>query len=209
MRLSNAVHASAPWRIHEVVPDFRLEDVWALPVHGGAEDFQALVRIMTSGDDLIGSASLPARILWQLRDRLGHWFDLGRTSPPVRSGSAETAGQLPIPGTNETSLAERLLDDLRKTVTDVQFQSMPFKPLYGTDTEFAAEISNRAVHAVMHLGWTGQDNSRYQGQMAIYVKPRGLLGKGYMAFIKPFRYWIVYPALLQQIEQAWSKQEGK
>ena len=30
--------------------------------------------------------------------------------------------------------------------------------------------------------------------MAVYVRPRGLLGKGYMALIKPFRYLIVYPA---------------
>jgi hypothetical protein len=45
---------------------------------------------------------------------------------------------------------------------------------------------------------------RYQGQMAVYVKPRGPLGKGYMALIKPFRYWIVYPALMRQIERAWN-----
>lgn len=45
---------------------------------------------------------------------------------------------------------------------------------------------------------------RYQGQMAVYVKPRGPFGKGYMALIKPFRYWIVYPALMRQIERAWN-----
>jgi hypothetical protein len=39
--------------------------------------------------------------------------------------------------------------------------------------------------------------------MAIYVKPRGRLGKQYMAFIAPFRHWVVYPALLRQIERAW------
>jgi len=40
MRLANAAHESHPWRIREIVPDFTLEDVWALPVHGEAEDFQ-------------------------------------------------------------------------------------------------------------------------------------------------------------------------
>ena len=40
--------------------------------------------------------------------------------------------------------------------------------------------------------------------MAVYVKPRGRLGNGYMALIAPFRHWIVYPALMRQIEQAWS-----
>ncbi len=40
--------------------------------------------------------------------------------------------------------------------------------------------------------------------MAVYVKPRGLFGKGYMALIKPFRYLIVYPALTRQTERMWN-----
>ena len=35
------------------------------------------------------------------------------------------------------------------------------------------------------------------------VEDVGLLGKGYMALIAPFRHWVVYPALLRQIERAW------
>ena len=57
---------------------------------------------------------------------------------------------------------------------------------------------------MIHLAWVDQGEGRYQGQMAIYVKPRGLFGKGYMAVIKPFRHWVVYPALLRQIKRAWS-----
>jgi Protein of unknown function (DUF2867) len=72
MRLPNAAHESRPWRIREIAPDFTVEDVWALPVHGGAEDFQTLLEIMTSGlDDPANWDSLPARVLWRLRDRLG------------------------------------------------------------------------------------------------------------------------------------------
>jgi hypothetical protein len=40
--------------------------------------------------------------------------------------------------------------------------------------------------------------------MAVYVKPRGTFGRAYMALIKPFRYLIVYPALMRQFERAWS-----
>ena len=29
----------------------------------------------------------------------------------------------------------------------------------------------------MHLGWVDQGEGRYQGQMAVYVKPRGRLGE--------------------------------
>jgi hypothetical protein len=203
MRLPNAAHESGPWRIREIAPDFILEDVWALPVHGQAEDFQALLDLMASSDPA-SSNSLPTRILWRIRDRLGSLFDLGRISTPAGSGSDDAAGQLTIPGTSETSLAGRLPDDLRNTAADVDFGSLPFVPLYRTDVEFAAELSNRTVHAVMHLAWVAQGEDRYQGQMAVYVKPRGAFGKGYMALIKPFRHWIVYPALMRQTERTWN-----
>jgi hypothetical protein len=39
MKLPNTAQTSRPWRIHEIVPDFRLEDVWALPTPGGPDDF--------------------------------------------------------------------------------------------------------------------------------------------------------------------------
>jgi hypothetical protein len=203
MRLSNGEHESRPWRIREIVPDFNLEDVWALPVHGGAEDFQTLLE-MTVSFDPANAESLPTRVLWRVRDRLGRWFGLGRISTPIDSGSDDVAGKLPIPGTNETSLADRLPDDLRNTAADVDYDSLPFEPLYRTDVEFAAELSNQTVHGVMHLTWVDQGEGRYQGQMAVYVKPRGRFGKGYMALIKPFRYWVVYPALVRQIERAWN-----
>jgi hypothetical protein len=202
MRLPNAAHESRPWRIREIAPDFTVEDVWALPVHGGAEDFQTLLELMASSDPA-NADSVPARALWRLRDRLGGWLDLGRISAPIDSGGDGVAGKLPIPGTSETSLAERLPDDLRDTAADLDFGSLPFAPLYRTDVEFAAEVSNRTVHGVMHLAWVDRGEGRYQGQMAVYVKPRGPLGKGYMALIKPFRYWVVYPALMRQIERTW------
>ena len=194
MRLPNEAHESRPWRIREIVPDFTLEDVWALPVHGGAEDFQTLLEVMTSGDPA-NAESLATRVLWRVRDRLGSWFGLGRISASVE--------KLPIPGTSEISLTDRLPDDLRNTVADMDFDALPFAPLYRTDVEFAAEISNRTVHGVMHLAWFDQGEGQYQGEMAVYVKPRGSLGKGYMALIKPFRHWIVYPALMRQMERAW------
>lgn len=194
MRLPNAVHESRPWRIREIAPDFTLEDVWALPVHGGAGDFPALVEVMMSRD-LAREASPVTRLLFEVRWLLGRWFGW--------DGGAER----PIPGRDEASLAERLPDDLRGTAAGLRLGSR-FTPLYRTDTEFAAEISNQTVHAVMHLAWVDRGHGRYQGQMAVYVKPRGRLGEQYMAFIAPFRHWVVYPALLRQIERAWRARPG-
>lgn len=202
MRLANAAHEAHHWRIREIAPDFTVEDVWALPVHGDAEDFQTLLEVMRSLDPA-NTGSLPTRVLWRVRDRLGIWFGLGRISAPIDSGPDDAAGTLPIPRTNQVSLADRMPDDLRNTAEpDPRWK--PFTPLYRTESEFAAELSNRTVHAVLHLAWVEQGEDRYQGQLAVYVKPRGPLGKAYMASIKPFRYWVVYPELMHQIEQGWT-----
>jgi hypothetical protein len=191
MRLPNAAHETRPWRIREIAPDFRVEDVWALPVYGGAGDFPALLGVMaTLHPAHEGSPAI--RVLFGVRRRLGSWF-----------GWDDAVGQLPIPGQEEVSLTSRLPEDLRGTTVGLDFGSGPFAPVYRTDTEFAAELSNQTVHGVMHLAWVDRGEGRYQGQMAVYVKPRGRLGTRYMTLIAPFRHWVVYPALMRQIERAW------
>jgi hypothetical protein len=200
VRIPNAVHEAHPWRIRQIAPDFTDEDVWALPAHGDAGDFPTLLEVMASLD-FPSSASLPTRVLWRTRDLLGRWFEIGRISVPS-AGAEEAARRLPIPGTDETSLTYRLPDDLRDSGSP-DLGSTPFVPLYRTDDEYAAELSNRTVHAVLHLAWADQGNGHHQGQMAVYVTPRGALGKAYMAVIKPFRYLVVYPALMRHIERAW------
>lgn len=199
MKLPNAEHECRPWRIHDIVSDFTLEDVWALPMQGGPEDFQALLDLAGSFDPS-QAESRPTRFLWDLRDRLGSWFDLGEISTPV---DGQETGELPIPGATETSLRDRLPPDLRGSASGLTFGSLPFVPLYRTDREAAAEVSNKTVHGVAHLAWVDQGEGRYEGRMAVYVKPRGAFGRAYMALIKPFRYWVVYPALMRQMERAW------
>jgi hypothetical protein len=198
MKILQAEHECRPMRIHDLVPDFTLEDVWALPVRGGPEGFGELLELSGSFNPS-QLESRAARFLWAFRDRLGAWFDLGEISAPA--GSKKVA--LPIPGTAETSLRDRLPRELRDTTTGFSFDPLPFVPLYRTDREAAAEISNKTVHGVAHLAWVEGEGGEYEGRMAVYVKPRGTFGRAYMAAIKPFRYWIVYPALMRQIERVW------
>ena len=124
-----------------------------------------------------------------------------------RHRRAENA--LAIPGTRETTLLERVPDDLRGTAAVTIGPDKPFRALYRTDHEYAAELSNRTVHGVLHLGWVEQDDGRYRGQMAVLVKPRGRFGQAYMAFIKPFRYALVYPALLGIVDRAWQRRTSR
>ncbi|WP_323740573.1 DUF2867 domain-containing protein [Mumia zhuanghuii] len=199
MRISRAEHLNRAWRIHELLSDFTLEDVWAQPeISGPAADFERVVRLATASNPA-KSPHGPTRFLWQVRDLLGRWFDLGGISAPH-----EPAG-LAIPGTAERTLAGRLPWDLIGTADGVRFEHLPFVPLYLTADEFAAEISNKTVHGVMHLGWVPRAGGSFHAQMAVYVKPRGLLGDAYMAFIRPFRYLIVYPALERQSAKTWRR----
>jgi hypothetical protein len=206
-RLPNSAHEARPWRIREIVPDFRLEDVWALPARGDADDFPVLLALASSLDPA-HSDSRATRFLWELRDRLGKWFGLGRTSVEAARGAGSSASGLSIPGTEERSLAARLPQDLRGTTVEGEFGAL-FTPLYRTKDEAAAEISNRTVHGVVHFGWVERAEGRYQGEMAVYVKPRGAFGQGYMALIKPFRHLVVYPALMRQFERAWDAERQR
>lgn len=199
MRLPNEAHTSCRWRIHEIAADFTVEDVWALPAYGEAHGFPTLLEVLTSIDFPV-SAPLPVRVLWNLRDLLGRWFGLGRISQPVD----ERSEALPIPGTSETTLGGRVPHDLGGTAVPALTRMEPFRPLYLTNDEFAAEVSNRTVHAVLHLAWVEQGDGCYRGQLAVLVKPRGRFGEAYMTFIRPFRHALVYPALMRAIEQAWN-----
>jgi hypothetical protein len=188
IRLPNTAHTSQPWRIHVLTRDFRLEDVWALPTPGGRDDFPLLVEAIAGGDTSRDSSGA-ARALWAIRWKVGEL--LGWDDPEAGLGSR-------VP-----TLRDRLPADLRDGPPGPEFDTLPFIPLYLLDDEFAAEVANRTVHGIMHLAWVPDGAGGYRGQMAVYVKPNGLLGNAYMAAIRPFRHLIVYPPMLRQLEREW------
>jgi hypothetical protein len=190
VRLPNTAHTSRPWRIHELTRDFRLEDVWALPTPGGPDDFPRLVQAISSGDPS-HSSSRVARTLFAIRWKVGAL--LGWDRPDTGLGSR-------VP-----RLRDRLPVDLRDAPTGPDFPSLPFTSLYLIEDEWAAEIANRTMHGVLHIGWVPDEKGGYRGQMAVYAKPNGRLGAVYMAAIRPFRHLIVYPAMMRQIARQWRK----
>ena len=188
MRLPNSAHMDQPWRIHDLTRDFVLEDVWALPTPGGADDFGRLVQLAVTLDPTDSSSSA-VRTLFRIRLKLGAMLGLDRPGDGL--------------GRRVSTLRDRLPADLRAGPTGPYFDSLPFNPLYMTDTEFAAEIANRTVHGVVHLGWVADGNGCYRGQMAIYVKRNGWLGAAYMAAIDPFRHTLIYPRAMREIALIW------
>jgi hypothetical protein len=194
MRLPSSAHTSRPWRIHELTQDFRLEDVWALPTPGGPDDFPRLVEGLASADPS-QSPSLLVRALFAIRWKMGEL--LGWDGPDEGLGS------------RVSTLRDRLPADLREVPSGPAFEALPFTSLYLLEDEWAGEAANETMHGVMHVGWVKEPAGGYRGQMAILVKPNGLLGRAYMAAIKPFRHLIVYPPLMGQIEREWRARAGE
>jgi hypothetical protein len=196
VRIANSDHEARPWLIRDIAPDFRLLDVWALPVEGARDEFGDFLELMAALDP--ADAGTLSRALFWVRLRLGDLF-----------GWDDTTKQQPIPGSRETSLSERLPAELRGSaatpVLSGETQRVAgFEPLYRTEDEWAAEVSNETVHGVLHLTWVAQDDGRYAGRLAIYVKTRGLLGAAYLRLIDPFRQLVVYPAVIRQVQRAWA-----
>ncbi|UGS34482.1 DUF2867 domain-containing protein [Capillimicrobium parvum] len=188
MRLPDTAHTSRPWRIHEIAPDFPLEDVWALPTPGGPDDFPELVRVLAGFEPGRGASGI-VRALFAVRAKVGGALGLDRPQSGL--------------GARVPALRDRLPVDLRDAPAGPARDGSPFVPLLLTGDEWALEIANKTVHGVLHVGWVPDVHGGHRGQMAILVKPNGRLGALYMAAITPFRHLIVYPVMMREIGQAW------
>lgn len=192
MRIDPKEHLKHNWRVHELMTDFDVEDVWRLPVILHAEHSLSLVQDQfAKAINKIESSGL-AGLLFKLRFFLGRLFKWDEKSPQtkvtpnsVRERYAEleklSYDQLPDPGNGD------------------------FIPVYNLAQESLAEIENATVHATIHLGRVPLDESTFTIQMTIYVKPKGIFGKAYMLLIKPFRWLIVYPTLMRVIRKQWEE----
>jgi hypothetical protein len=185
MKLPDNAHFSRQWRIHGFTRDFRFEGVWALPTPGMADDFPRLVQTLASFDEARQPGSLVGK-LFAMREALGRVFGWDKT----------------VDDPSRPSLRHRLPLDLRDFPSTVT-PPMGLTPLYQIDDEWAAELINRTVHGVIHLGWAQDGAGNYRGQMTMLVKPNGLLGRAYLAAITPFRYLIIYPRLLRWMDRKW------
>jgi hypothetical protein len=186
IRLPTSAHTSRPWRIHALATGFRLEDVWALPTPGGPDDLPRVIDLLAAGA-VARSSSHAARALWALRWQIGRLLGWDRAEAGL--------------GARVPTLRDRLPADLRDAPHGPEVA--PFAPLYLTRDEWAAEIANRTVHGIVHIGWVTGGDGTHRGEMAVYVRPNGVLGSAYMAAITPFRHFVVYPAMVRDLGRAW------
>lgn len=181
-------HTDRPWLIHTIAPEFELEDVWALSTSGGPDD---LPRLVTCFFEAARHAPPGVELLMKARLALGRVLGWD-----TREGGL---------GHRVASLRERLPEEARDSAADFGLRLDPFQAVYALRDEWAAEIANGTVHAVLHLGWVPDGRGAHRGQLAVLVKPNGALGKAYMIGIRPFRHLLVYPALLRSVERSWTE----
>jgi len=193
MKISNSEHLNHPWRVHSLLPDMKVEDVWLLPVK--LDDKQTIGEVQAVFAQAIKETSNRgvAGLLFKFRFFLGKVFGwdekVNSTSTlPVGSIRARYAGQ--------------------ESLGPADFSSKGFDsfiPVYSLEMESLAEIENKTVLAALHLGKVALGQHQFGIQMTVYVKPKGLFGETYMQLIKPFRLYIVYPFLLKLIGKQWEK----
>jgi hypothetical protein len=202
MMINKEIYLARSWKVNKIADDFTLWDVWEIPIianNSKTENFQSFYGVVLETFNKIQTSTSLTSFLFALRFWLNKIFPLDNN-----------VNTLPIPGCRETSVKSRLnAQELEQSKVGKTFKdnntNLEFRAVYLYDDESLHEISNDTVHALMHVGWIKKNENHYTATLAIYVIPRGLLGKAYLKFIEPFRHIIVYPAMMKAIKAQWNE----
>ena len=192
-RISESAHKALPWLVHDLLSDVPLEDVWRFPLElGPDDDLETFRREMGAAVEGMGRRS-PVAILFAARMAIGRVFGWDRRSSETRPR------QLRARYAAATGIDPDLYD------SDAAAE---FSLVYRLPDEHLTEIENRTVLAALHLGRVPTADGRSAVNLAVYSQPKGLLGTLYMLAIKPFRHWIVYPAIIKATTARWEARQG-
>jgi len=191
MRIDPSEFRARPLRVHALLHDVPLEDVWAirLPGGGAGRTVQDLRAAMVAG-----RAAAPAGVqgLFRLRGRIGALFGWDQQRPAWNAESfadrltpADRAASLATPGTPDG----------------------PFNLLYRFDDEQLSELRNATVHAFASLSIRPTPGG-YLAYLGVFVQPVHRFTRLYMTAIAPFRRLVVYPAIIRQMQSAWVERYG-
>lgn len=206
MRRPNTDHTAQPWLVHALASDFELLDVWRYPVRIAPDvPFGEFLSFLARTQSEFARGRGPAALLFRLRSAIGRilGWDEDRAEPAAAATRAYDAASV------RHRLASGESFDAARLKGRTPGSALGFDPVYATEDEALTEIQNDTVHALMHLGRVRLEASErtapgvWSPQMAVYVKPRGGLGRAYMTLIGPFRHLIVYPAMMRAVERAW------
>ena len=193
IKINNHEHLKQDFKVHALLSDFELEDVWRVPIVLTSDHTLHLFTAQFDGSMAKIINNGVAGFLFKLRFLLGKIFNL--------DDSNQLVDEL-IPGSIRHRYAQKEglgLGDLPA----LNKGGLDFVPVYRLENEHLSEIENKTVHGALHFSRVAIGESIWGIHMAVYVKPKGLLGKFYMLLIKPFRLWLVYPTLMKKVKDDW------
>ncbi|HEY0383280.1 MAG TPA: DUF2867 domain-containing protein [Candidatus Elarobacter sp.] len=189
-QISSTEFRALPLRVHTFLADVPLHDVWAVDLPRLGEHMTlAEYHRRAEHDRLTGRLPPPVRALFRLRFFLGRIFRL--ESAPRRAGPAPFASRL----TDE---------DRARSSVGAGTPDGPFRVVYRFENEQLLEVHNRTVDAAA-LSALAETATGYRFYFAVYVAKAGWITPIYMALIDPFRKWIVYPAVLENVRTTWMR----
>jgi hypothetical protein len=193
LRVDPAEFRSADLRVHELLADVPLHDVWAIHLPGGGHG-RSLEDVRAATRGAISRRPNPAvMVLMGLRLGLGQVFGWDDESD-VDPGS---------------SYVSRLTETDRQRSSERPGRHVggSFWVLYSFEREELYEIRNRTVHAFMARALV-PDRGGYTLYLAIYVKPDQRHTPAYMGLVDPFRRLFVYPDWMHRTQRAWNARWG-
>ncbi|MBM4072786.1 MAG: DUF2867 domain-containing protein [Planctomycetes bacterium] len=192
MRVAQDEYQKLDLWAHSFLRDVPLHDVFVIDLPGGGTGRTVGdVHALLSPEAALKANPLVAA-LFRIRffvGRLFGWDDpepFAKHSYVHRLDAADRANSLVAPGT----------------------QDGPFLLLHLLPGESLREMQNATVHAFLCEALL-ESESGYRYYWGVYVKPMSRLTPLYMAMIKPFRHWLVYPAILRRIKKAWLRSHGE
>ncbi len=193
IKIAPRAHLDQKLFVHRFLSDFELEDVWRVPVAlDSKHSLQLFIDQFNTSNKQIFQKGLTG-LLFRIRLAVGRIFGWDRKESPTA---------ILVPGTLRHRYAEQenlTYDDLPDPGT------RDFVPVYQLENEILSEIENRTVWAALHFSRVLVEANKYNIHMAVYVRPKGILGRIYMQLIKPFRHYIVYPALMKSAGARWDQ----
>ena len=192
MRVDPGEFRACPLRVHALLHDVPLEDVWAirLPGGGAGRTIQDVRAVFIAG---VEAAPPIVKGLFRLRGRLGALLGWDQQRPAWnaesyvhRLSAADRAQSTAAPGTPDGRLSL----------------------LYRFEHEQLSERRNATVHAFASLS-IRPTSGGYLAYLAIYAQPVHRFTRLYMRAIAPFRRLVVYPAIIRKVQSAWAERYGE
>lgn len=183
--LQLAEFSAQPLRVHTLLADVPLHDVWEVRLRGGGAH-RTIADVLTRLNE--GFAQPPNAAvagLFGARMLLGLMFSLDDKN------CADPA----------TSYVHRLSEDDRARS---RREPTTNGILYMFEREALVELVNCTVHAFIAVAVEPADDGQ-RLTVGIYVKQNREITPYYMTLIDPFRRLIVYPVVIEHIERQWAR----